>query len=165
MNLPRNLSDGEFKALQNLSRKTNLVVQKSDRGNSVVILDKDVYIKHMESLNDKAKFEKVDAKKGLLNFTVNQEKRVNEHLKSLEIWRALSVQRYKKIKAVGSRPGILHGLGKVHKNIVDRCPPFRPIFSAIGTLSYKIAKFLDPVMNFIISNKFAVKDTFCFAKK
>ena len=85
MNLPRNLSDGEFKALQNLSRKTNLVVQKSDRGNSVVILDKDVYIKHMESLNDKAKFEKVDAKKGLLNFTVNQEKRVNEHLKSLEI--------------------------------------------------------------------------------
>ena len=85
MNLPCNLSDGEFKALQNLSRKTNLVVQKSDRGNSVVILDKDVYIKHMESLNDKAKFEKVDAKKGLLNFTVNQEKRVNEHLKSLEI--------------------------------------------------------------------------------
>ena len=85
MNLPRNLSDGEFKALQNLSRKTNLVIQKSDRGNSVVILDKDVYIKHMESLNDKAKFEKVDAKKGLLNFTVNQEKRVNEHLKSLEI--------------------------------------------------------------------------------
>ena len=85
MNLPRNLSNGEFKALQNLSRKTNLVVQKSDRGNSVVILDKDVYIKHMESLNDKAKFEKVDAKKGLLNFTVNQEKRVNEHLKSLEI--------------------------------------------------------------------------------
>ena len=85
MNLPRNLSDGEFKALQNLSRKTNLVVQKSDRGNSVVILDKDVYIKHMESLNDKAKFEKVDAKKGLLNITVNQEKRVNEHLKSLEI--------------------------------------------------------------------------------
>ena len=85
MNLPRNLSNGEFKALQNLSRKTNLVVQKSDRGNSVVILDKDVCIKHMESLNDKAKFEKVDAKKGLLNFTVNHEKRVNEHLRSLEI--------------------------------------------------------------------------------
>ena len=34
------------------------MIQKSDEGNSVVILDKDVYIKYMESLlKDKAKFE------------------------------------------------------------------------------------------------------------
>ena len=132
----------------------------------MVILDKDVYIKHMESrLSNKAKFEKVDTKKGLLNFTVNHEKRINKYLKSFKSSGALMVEQHKKIKAVGSRPAVSYGLGKVHKNIVDRCPPFRPIFSAIGTLSYKIAKFLDPVMNFIISNKFAVKDTFCFAKK
>ena len=56
-NLPRNLSDEEFEALQVLSKNTNLVIQKSDKGNSEVILDKDVYIKHMESLlSDKAKF-------------------------------------------------------------------------------------------------------------
>ena len=37
----------------------------------MVILDKDVYGKHIESfLSDKAKFEKVDTKKGLLDFTV-----------------------------------------------------------------------------------------------
>ena len=46
--LPRNLSDEEFKALQNLSKNINLVVQKSDKGNSVLIFDKDIYIKHME---------------------------------------------------------------------------------------------------------------------
>ena len=46
----------------------------------MVILDKDVYGKHIESfLSDKAKFEKVDTKKGLLNFTVNHEKRMNEY--------------------------------------------------------------------------------------
>ena len=49
------------------------------KGNSVVILDKDVYIKHMESLlSDKAKFEKVGTKKGLLNSTVNHEKLINK---------------------------------------------------------------------------------------
>ena len=64
------------------------------------------------------------------------------------------------MEAVGSRPGILYGLCKVHKNIVDRCPPFRPIFSAIGTPSYKIAKFLVPRMDSITSNEFIVKDTF-----
>ena len=57
VSLSRNLSDEEFDALKNLSKNTSLVIQKSDKENSVVILDKDVYIKHMESLlNDKTKF-------------------------------------------------------------------------------------------------------------
>ena len=57
------------------------MVQKSGKGNSVVIVDKDVYIKHMELLlSDKVKFEKVDTKKDLLNFTVNHVKRINEFL-------------------------------------------------------------------------------------
>ena len=165
-NLPRNLSEEEFKALQNLSKNTNLVIQKSDKANSVVVLDEDIYIKHMESLlSNKAKFEKVATKKGLLNFTVNHEKRINEYLKSLKSSGGLSVEHHKKIKAVGSRPGVLYGLCKVHKNIVDRCPPFRPILSAIGTPSYKIAKFLVLRMNSITSNEFTVKDTFCFAQE
>ena len=43
------------------------MTQKSDKGNSVVILDKDIYIKHMESLpSDKTIFEKVATKKDLL---------------------------------------------------------------------------------------------------
>ena len=48
---------------------------------------------------------------------------------------------------------------------IDRCPPFRPILSAIGTSSYKIAKFLVSRMNSITSNEFILKDTFCFAKE
>ena len=28
---------------------------------------------------------------------------------------------------------------KLHKAITDICPPFRPILSAIGTTSYKLA--------------------------
>ena len=116
-NLPRNLSDEEFKALQSLSKNTSLVVQKSGKENSVVIVDKDICLKNMELLlSDKAKFEKVDTKKDLLNFTVNYEKRINEYLKSLKLSGALNVEQYKKIKAVGSRPGILNGLCKVHKN-------------------------------------------------
>ena len=51
------------------------MTQKSNKVNSVVILDKDFYIKRIESLlSNKAQFEKVDTKKGLLNFTANHEK-------------------------------------------------------------------------------------------
>ena len=46
----------------------------------------------------------------------------------------LPTEQCKKIKVAGSRPGILYGLFKVHKAIIDICPPFRPILSAIGTL-------------------------------
>ena len=84
------------------------MIQKSDKGNSVVILDENVYIKHMQSLlNNKAKFEKADTKKGLLIFTVNYEKQINKYLKFLKSSGALSVEQNKKIKAVGSRPGVL----------------------------------------------------------
>ena len=91
MNLPHNSLDEESEALQNLSKNTNLVIQKSDKGNTVVILDKDVYIKHIESfLGDKAKFEKVNTKKVLLNFFVNRGKRIIEYLKFLKSSGALS---------------------------------------------------------------------------
>ena len=77
----------------------------------------------------------------------------------------LSTEQCKKIKAVGSRPGVLYGLCKVHKAITDIFPPFKPILSAIGTPSYKLAKFLVPKLSSITFNEFTVKDSFAFAKE
>ena len=60
--------------------------KKSDKGNSVVIADKADYLDKMENLlNDKRKFEKNNLKNdAILNFSVNQEKRVdNKFLKKL----------------------------------------------------------------------------------
>ena len=53
----------------------------------------------------------------------------------------MSIEQYKKIKAVASRQGILYGFFKTHKAITDVCPPFRPILFAIGTPRYKLGKF------------------------
>ena len=77
----------------------------------------------------------------------------------------LSTEKYKKIKAVGSKPGILYGLCKVYKEITDICPPFRPILSAIGTPSYKLAKFLVPKLSSITFNEFTVNDSFVFGEE
>ena len=138
-NVPQNLSDEELEARDRLSKNNNLVVQKVDKGNSVVLVDRDVYTKHMENiLKDNTKFEKVHIKTRTLNFQVNHEKRINEILKSLKSSVSLIDKQYKTIKAVGSRPGVSYGLCKVHKSIVGVCPPFRPILSAFGTPTYKI---------------------------
>ena len=59
-NFPQNLSDEELEALEKLSKDNNLVVQKADKGNSVVLVDKYVYVNYMENiLQDQSKFEKV----------------------------------------------------------------------------------------------------------
>ena len=83
-------------------------------------------------------------------------------LKRLEKSGSLSTSQYKKIKAVRSWPGILYGLCKLHKAFTDICPPFRPIISAFGTPSYKLAKFLVPKLSSITFKEFTVKDFFCF---
>ena len=59
----------------------------------------------------------------------------------------------------------MDGLCKVHKATTDICPPFRPILAAIGTSSYKIAKFLVPKLSSITFNEFTVKDSFAFAEE
>ena len=46
----QNLSKEELAALASLSKSKDIVIQKSDKGNSVVIVDKETYIKRMENL-------------------------------------------------------------------------------------------------------------------
>ena len=85
-----------------------MVIQKANKGNSIVIVEKDVYSRYMETiLSNYNKFEKVSIKKGILNFSINHEKNINNYLKRLEKSETLSTEQYKKIKVVRSRLRIL----------------------------------------------------------
>ena len=65
----------------------------------MVLVNRDVYVKHMENiLKDKTKFDKVDIKTRTLNFQVNHEKRTNEILKSFKFSGSLSDKQHKKLK-------------------------------------------------------------------
>ena len=70
----------------------NIVIQKSNKGNSVIIVDKADYLDKMENLlNDTREFEKINLKNdGILNFAVNQEKRVDNILKKLVVTNSIS---------------------------------------------------------------------------
>ena len=62
----------------------------------------------MENLiNDKRKFEKVNLKNDrILNFAVNQEKRVDNILKNLVTSNSISEEKRRSLKTVGTRPGM-----------------------------------------------------------
>ena len=118
---PENLTSSEFKALKRLSKNKDIVIQKTDKGNTVVILDKCSHISGIEEiLNDNSKISKLDIPASKeINHIVSLEKRItldNEFwLKLLKDKEIIDKSTYKTVKPVDSRPGILYGSGKIHK--------------------------------------------------
>ena len=129
-----NLTASEFKVLRHLSKNTNIVIQKEDNGKTIVTLDNISYISAIEEiLNDHTKFSNLDIPAGKeINYITNLEKRITSNLKLLKDKEIIDKATYKNIKPVGSKPGLLYGLGKVHQETKNGLPPFHPILSAIG---------------------------------
>ena len=164
-----NLSRSEHKAFLELIDLQNIVIQKADKGNVVVIINKSTYISKMNSiLNDGTKFRQVTFKKKNkeLDYLLDKQEEIVTFLKELKDSKVITDAIFNDLKPCGSYPGVLYGLCKVHKGIKpgDESPPFRPILSAINTPSYKIAKYLVPLLSSLTKNKFVSKDSFEFAK-
>ena len=154
------LNKDEISALKTLSKNNDLIIQKSDKGNSIVLINKSDYIDQMYNiLSDSKKFGKssVVGEKHL-NSIIGIEKKLTNLLKELKALETISENDYKKLKPRGSSFGVLYGLCKSYKKVLDKCPPFRPIFSAIKTPSHNVAKFLVPLIETITKNNFAVKN-------
>ena len=88
---------------------------------------------------------------------------VTDVLKTLRDKKEISIGQCKDLNPSGSRPGIIYTLAKVHIIVRDDLPSFRPIFSAIGTPTYKLAKFLDAILEPVTTNECTIKDPFTFA--
>ena len=74
----------------------------------------------------------------------------------------LSDETYKHLFVSGSGPGILYGLPKIHKPNFCTEFPFRPIFAAYNTASYKLAKIFVPILAPLTTNEFTVVNSQSF---
>ena len=159
--MPLNISKAELSALNNLSRNKNIVVMRPDKGNGVVILNRDDYInKVLSILDDPSKFCTLES--DVLDICQRREGKLMRFLRdSLLKKGVIPDEVYRELYPSGSTPGVLYGLPKVHK---DNCPT-RPILSAIGTYNYKLTKFLVPLLQPFASNQYTVTDSFSFAKE
>ena len=100
-----------------------------------------------------------------VDFIIGIEKKLTNLLKSLKASEAISETNYKKLKPRGSGFGVLCGLCKTHKKVLDKCPPLRTILSAIKTPSYNLAIYFVPLIEPITKNNFTVKNSFEFSKE
>ena len=126
--------------MQNLRKNKNPVTRKSNKGDSVVVFDKADYLDKMESLlNDACKLEKNNLKKWWnFVFCCEQRKMCWRTFKKLVKSNSIFEETRRSLTLVGSRPGILYGLCKLHKHTIDNCLPFRPILTAIDTPTYNL---------------------------
>ena len=144
----------------------NIIIQRADKGNIVIVLDRKTYVTKMKNiLSDDQKFLALDlthdqAQKEVVAI----EERIKNCLSPLYEKNVFDDHLHKSLLPVGSQPGKLYGLCKVHKEAIDGCPPFRPIISAINTPSYNLAKFLLPILEPITKNYFVIKDSFSFVE-
>ena len=80
-----NLLRDEYNTLKNLLSLKNIIIQKSDKGNSVVLMDRNDCINRMETLiSDPAKLQKLLVPESTdCNFTVKEKRLVNNILDTL----------------------------------------------------------------------------------
>ena len=156
-------SDDEFKIIKGLQKDNNIYLIKPDKGNGVVIINRMDYNSRMLNiLDDNTKFERINLKKSnIYKETTRREDAVRTLINELKFNDIISEHLSKELNPIGSRPGIMYGLPKVHKPNF----PLRPIISAIGTYSYKLAKFLVPLLRPFSTNTFTINDTFSFVKE
>ena len=163
----KNLPDEEIKALKNLTENNDMVIQKADKGKTIAILNKNDYISRLNRiLDDTSKFTRLHLEEGkVLNHIFHTEQHIIDLLKSLKNQNEISEKNYDNLYLSGSKPGIIYGLDKIHKVLEDGIPTFRSILSAIGTPTYKLAKFSDKVLKPITTNEYTIRDSFSFAKE
>ena len=88
-------------------------------------------------------------KKLMMEFRIllsTKKKGLDNIFKKLVASNGISKETGRSLKPVWTRPCIMYGLWKVHKYIIDSCPPLWLILSAINTPTYKLPKFLVPIL-------------------
>ena len=120
-------------ALSNRSNDKNIIIQKSDKDNSVLLLGKDKYLEGMSKiLYNKTKFETLqfdqDKELNYVFIVLNLEKKIIIVVENLNNKEEITEVDYNHPYPCGSYPGIVYGLAKVHKPVTDRCRLFDPFF-------------------------------------
>ncbi|CAF1498859.1 unnamed protein product, partial [Adineta ricciae] len=152
-----NLSDEELAALKSLRSNKDIVICKADKGNSIVILDKEMYMKKAEEILKGKQFELSNEK-----YHEEREKELNKYILLLFKDGVIDNKLRHRLKSTCSSVSVFYGLPKAHKAGY----PIRPIISTIGSYQYELSKYLaKAIRNARPEAKSFVKDSFEFVQK
>ena len=175
-----NLSSNQRKALHDLKGNNNIVIKPADKGGSIVIMDKDNYMKETcTQLHDGRFYQKID-NDPTQTLTNKLRLLINEPQPNLQ-------NEVLKLIPSHPRPATFYNIPIVHKLpniVVSTCPssnpdnfiieaqrlninpPGRPIASGIGKLTEYVSVFVDRELQPLLANiPSYIKDTTDFLNK
>ncbi|VDO66433.1 unnamed protein product [Schistosoma margrebowiei] len=146
-------------ALRNIKRNDDIMILRSDKGSSIVLMNKTDYAFKMKSiLSDHTRFKLEKSNKDLTDST---EKRITKVLRDLLKKKMIDNSTYNNLRPRGSRLPHMYGLPKIHKQGY----PLIPILSMINSPYHKVARWLadklEPVRQRLAT--YTLKDSFVFA--
>ncbi|CAF5029396.1 unnamed protein product, partial [Rotaria sp. Silwood1] len=154
----RNISDDEFNALNTLKNNHNIIICRADKGNCIVILNKDDYIHKAEDILKLKQFQR--SNKSLL---IEKEKCMNNYILKLYKDKIIDKQLYWRIRCTSSSLATMYVQLKIHKHNY----PLRPIISSIGSYNHELSKYLAQLIKTnrpSLSNS-CIRDSFDFVTK
>ena len=136
-NYKPNITKEEHWAIKELRRDNTRMVLTTDKGVSVVVMDKEDYNTKSEELLQPPTYQ-------ILNTdpTNRQKNKLISLLKSIKAEGGIDETTYKKLYPTGATTPKYYGLPKVHK----KDTPLRPIVSSIGSVAYGTAKELSRIL-------------------
>ena len=121
-----NLSAGEINSFKALLRNKDIIIQKANKDNTVVISDKEKCIEGVKlAISHSSKFFQLNITPyKYLSSIINVEKKFKQLFKNLLDNDKISKDEYDKICPKRSRPGIRYANHKIHKLVVNNLPKF-----------------------------------------
>ena len=158
------ISKADISLLKSFASNKNIVVNKPDKGNGVVILDRSQYLASMNNIiSDRNRFQLIT--EDIIKYTLKSEDKINNFLKKLKTCTDIPADVVSKLYASGSSPGILYGLPKMHKSDFSVKFQHRPIFAAYNTPNFNLAKFLVPILKPFTTNEYTVDNSLNFTSQ
>ena len=155
------LTGTHLNALNNLVKNKELFISQPDKGDGIVVLNRDDYVnKMLDILNDRRRF-KVDPKQEDLTDQIL--KKVKKAVKDVADKGFITTDCADRLVPTGYTIPRLYGLPKIHKPNV----PVRPILSMVGSPQHILAKYLANILKPIESYfcKHQIIDSFELVQK
>jgi len=156
--VPKNLTNGQLKCLNNLKSNKDITIKKADKGNAIVLMNTVDYLYEVETQLADEKFYK-HCRTDLTDYHCMQ---VNMVVHTLYNHNAINNRIKRHLLATDCKAGRFYILPKIHKyKLVGR-----PIVSATNSPTEKLSHFCDIVLNkYTPLNQSFVRDTTDFINK
>ena len=123
-----NLTKGEHKAMEELKKDKTRMILTADKGISIVVLDKEEYIKKADELLSQSYYKNIST-----DPTNKYKNKLLTLLKKIKTEGGVDDATCRRLYPTGASPPKFYGLPNVHKTGM----PLRPIVSSIGSVTYE----------------------------